>query len=516
MLQLRTYKYNNTYSNQYYYGRTPERLGFGDSGNIRLQNHTYYFRSPSSIIHADLPLHMNRIPFNRYYFCYDEDAEGREQDIIEGIKDGLLNLFNNTTDAECKLVTCYLAGSTLENKDYVYEFIDADLWKEFKGDNIIALFNKCVEQTSLRESERQSRTIKQHIRVFKSKAKHIILMLTDYADIDQESETFLALGLVPVIFENFKSRFTTEEMEYFKCLVNRSQVKRISNVRPTNLFKALEDLEKYHDLEREIRYQTMFTKVAEARVRTVERQSRDLRTQAENALQTYDAALKKLSDYEVLIEKYREGSDEIVSELKDISKMSGVYDLIIDGYNNNILKIVLRVPLDYFDSDEAECAIRNVRDEDVKRFITEVFIEQKFKLIARVDAYYTYSPEANFQDFNQLSEEECRKINALFNPHYQFYHCLGDYKPRLIKAMRNQDLIMFVNIALAAARSINFGDGAVCNRFFEYLSNAFRNDYYGNIKCLEKDGKIYTLYQWLHNEFDTEPEPINVIEAEDL
>ena len=32
----------------------------------------------------------------------------------------------------------------------------------------------------------------------------------------------------------------------------------------------------------------------------------------------------------------------------------------------------------------------------------------------------------------------------------------------------------------------------------------------------EKDGKIYTLYQWLHNEFDTEPEPINVIEAEDL
>ena len=82
--------------------------------------------------------------------------------------------------------------------------------------------------------------------------------------------------------------------------------------------------------------------------------------------------------------------------------------------------------------------------------------------------------------------------------------------------MRDQDLTMFVNIALAAARSINFGDGAVCNRFFEYLSNAFRNDYYGNIKCLEKDGKIYTLYQWLHNEFNTEPEPINVIEAEEL
>ena len=106
--------------------------------------------------------------------------------------------------------------------------------------------------------------------------------------------------------------------------------------------EALEDLEKYHDLEREIRYQTMFTKVAEARVRTVEKQSRDLRTQAENALQTYDAALKKLSDYEVLIEKYREGSDEIVSELKDISKMNGVYEILCNRW---VFVIHLIIPL---------------------------------------------------------------------------------------------------------------------------------------------------------------------------
>jgi len=516
MLQLRTYKYANTYNNQYYYGNTPERLDCGDSGSIRLQNHTYYFRNPTAMIHADLPLHMNHIPFERKYFCYDEDAEGRENEVIEGIKDKLLNVFNETTNAQCLFITCYLAGTTLENKEFEYPFIDTDLWKEYKDDSISSLFNKCVEQTSLRESERQGRAIKQHIRVFKSKVKHIILMLTDYADIDQESETFLALGLVPVFFEDWKEKFTQEEIDYFKCLVNRSQVKRISNVKPMNMFKVIEELEKYKNLEREIRYQTLFQKIAEARVKLVENNVREYRRSAEQALVAYDAALKKITEYDILIEKYKAGESVIVDELNTVTKMKGVYDL--NTYNNNNIKIILRVPLDYFDTDEAECAIRNIGSENVKRFINDIFIEQKFKLYIRTDVYYAYTSEANFQNFGSIYEQDCMDINAMFNPHFQFYQCLGDYKPQLIKAMRDQDLTLFVNIAMAAARSMNFKDGAVCNRWFEWLSQAFDrgNDYYLSMKCLEKDGNLYTLGQWLNGTFDTEPEQVNVIEAEDL
>lgn len=194
--------------------------------------------------------------------------------------------------------------------------------------------------------------------------------------------------------------------------------------------------------------------------------------------------------------------------------MKGVYDL--NKYGNESLKIIFRVPLDYFDTDEAECAVRNIVDEDVKRFITEIFIEQKYKLMVRVDAYYAYTSDANFQSFNGISEPECMEINAMFNPHFQFYSCLGDYKPQLIKAMRAQDLTLFVNIALAAARSMNFKDGAVCNRWFEWLHHAFNNDYYLNMKCLEKDGHLYTLGQWLCNTFDEEPETINVIEPREI
>ena len=516
MLQLQSNKYRNTYSNNYYYANSAEHLDCGDTSGIRLQDHTMYFRGPTPLYHADLPLHMNRIPFSRRYFCFDETAEGHREEIMDGIKDKLLNLFNETSDLQYTIVTGYLAGDTLENEEYDYEFIDKDIWKEFKDDAIKSLFNKCAEQTSLRESERQGRSIHQHIRVFKSKVKHIILMLTDYADIDQESESFLALGLAPVFFEDYKTKLDEVELEYFKTLVNRSQVKRISNVKATNCFNALNSIEKYHDLEREIRYQSLFKKVAEARVRNVESQLSNYRSRADDAMRVYDEALAKIHDFEILINSFKEGTNAIIEELTSISKMKGVYDLHNDGGHG--LNITFRIPLDYFDTDEAECAIRNVGDENVVRFINDVFIEQKFKLMIRVDAFYSYSPNDSFQDFSSISEDRCKDINAMFNPHFQFYHCLGDYKPTLIKAMRDQDLTLFVNVALAAARSMNFKDGAVCNRWFSWLSNAFSgNDYYLSMKCLEKDGKLYTLYQWLNNEFEETEEPeVNVIEPEDI
>ena len=37
-----------------------------------------------------------------------------------------------------------------------------------------------------------------------------------------------------------------------------------------------------------------------------------------------------------------------------------------------------------------------------------------------------------------------------------------------------------------------------------------------DMKCLEKDGHLYTLGQWLNNTFDEEPETINVIEPREI
>ena len=324
MLQLLNNRFSNTYSSSYYYANTAERLDCGDTSGVRLQNHTMYFRGPTPLYHADLPLHMNRIPFVRKYFCFDETAEGQREEVMDGIKNKLLNLFNETSDVQYTIITGYLAGDTLENDEYEYAFIDKDIWKEFKDNAIKSLFNKCAEQTSLRETERQGRSIHQHIRIFKSKVKHLILILTDYADIDQESESFLALGLAPVFFEDYKAKLNELELEYFKTLVNRSQVKRISNVKATNCFNALNSIEKYHNLEREIRYQSLFKKVAEARIKNVESQLTNYRTRADDAMRIYDESLAKIHNYEILINSFKEGTNSIIEELTTIDNIEAI------------------------------------------------------------------------------------------------------------------------------------------------------------------------------------------------
>ena len=213
MLQLHSNKFRSTYNNQSWYANSSDRLDCGHR-EIRLQNGEYYFRSPSPIYHADLPLHMNGFKLHRFYFKYNCNETTNLTEIEDGITSKLSILFNDTEAEDIVFITGYLGDDTLENKDFNYAFIDTDIWKEHKDDAIISLFNKCVEQKSLRESERQGRNIKQHIRVFQSKVKHIILMLTDYADIDQESETFLALGLTPVMFEDIKDSFEETEIDY--------------------------------------------------------------------------------------------------------------------------------------------------------------------------------------------------------------------------------------------------------------------------------------------------------------
>ena len=56
------------------------------------------------------------------------------------------------------------------------------------------------------------------------------------------------------------------------------------------------------------------------------------------------------------------------------------------------------------------------------------------------------------------------------------------------------------------------------SRWSEFWANIFddHNDYYLSFKCLEKDGKLYSLGQWLDNNFEEETEEVNVVEVEDL
>ena len=82
------------------------------------------------------------------------------------------------------------------------------------------IYGKCAEQVSAREGVNGVRYI------IKVKGNHVVIF-SNYEDIAQASDIFLTIGILPVLFPAIKEKFSTEELEYCKELVHRSQLKRI-------------------------------------------------------------------------------------------------------------------------------------------------------------------------------------------------------------------------------------------------------------------------------------------------
>ena len=82
------------------------------------------------------------------------------------------------------------------------------------------VYGKCAEQVSAREGVNGVRYI------IKVKGNHVVVF-SNYEDTAQASDIFLTIGILPVLFPEIKEKFNTEEIEYCKELVHRSQLKRI-------------------------------------------------------------------------------------------------------------------------------------------------------------------------------------------------------------------------------------------------------------------------------------------------
>jgi hypothetical protein len=113
--------------------------------------------------------------------------------------------------------------------------------------------------------------------------------------------------------------------------------------------------------------------------------------------------------------------------------------------------------------------------------------------------YGVRGEDSPFRSPGEVPIEILESYKALYNPHTYFFSCLGDYKPQLINAQAQQDLLMFNNIALASVKSINFRDGAVMNRWCNTLrsyveTSGWMQQKVLNIKCLEdEEGNFHSI-----------------------
>lgn len=363
-------------------------------------------------------------------------------------------------------------------------------------DAIQSLYNKCMTQVQLREG--LTRELHTQVKLFKG--KHMLLLVSDFSDVNQGSDIYLTIGLVPVLFKDWADKFNEEELNYFKELVRRSQVKRISNVKAEAVFLEAVSTKKYQDVFEEVKFKQTIERIVRGRIETARDTVGRAERQAADALQMYEQNRRAYYSASKILDNLEQTREDVTDEIKLALKSEGIVDVNTQGYS--AFTIMMRTPVTFFDVDEVECYLHNIDSTTwLYQFFTDVFIDQKYKLYFVGQYKFDFDEQHSFNPPGAFSTGFMSQYNGLFNPHTWFFQCLGDYKPRLAEAFAKKDLLMYVNIALASSKSVNFKDGAVMNRWKEwllYMANNYRGDWeqgnYADIKCLEDaEGNMFSL-----------------------
>lgn len=462
--------------------------------------------------HALLPYLMNNIEIKQLTYMYDHVYT--DIDYLPAI---VANLKGHAI-ADTTELSILRMFTTLEDMDSISATLDSDVWVEVP-DAIKTLYNTCVKQIELREGYTRSLGI----RVFKSKINHTVLMLMNFDDSSQASEMFLTIGVIPLLFEDYKEKMCTEELEYFSTLVKRSQVKRISNVAATAAFNILTCCKKYIDLLRKETTKYVISNIMRTRIDLCRNIVSQTERDAENYLRNYEDLLAKYYKANKELQELQEGKDAVLDEVKTAISIPAIYKVDMDRQDQFGIEITIITPCSFFELDEVECIMHNINEDTVfYKFINDVFITQKYKLYLGHTFRYNFNPDYRFSANNVLNMDELKEMDCMFNPHLFYFNCFGDYKPKLIQAMQQQDLTMFINWAIASLKSINFKDGAVINRWKQYftdLEEAWESGsgisrLLANSKCLEdENGNRLSLADvYLHAEETEDNEEIDLEE----
>lgn len=472
-----------------------------------------YIRS-KHIGYAMLPIGFNEIGIYQKTYCIaDDDYKAMLSDVLTKDYDKI----GNTQFAIVRIYTTDVMAT--------FNLIPTDLRTEAPT-AIQELYNKCIDQARLREEYPQVCEIK----VAPIRGKHGIYIVTNFDDETQASDMFLTIGLLPVLCKEWKDKFNEVEIEYFKTLVNRSQVKRISNVKAQQMFDEICAHPKYMDMLKTIRLNMTIENMITNKINEAQSRIQSCQRNAEQALRTYTEAQALYYEGLAILDKVENKKEEYVEEYKSALVVEGIEDINFDGYGN--LTLTLRVPISFYNTDEAELYINRMKQDYNNRglsyertiqFFEDVFITQKYKLMVVNNWMFNTNNAKEFRKPGAMDYVRMQNYKGFFNPHIFFYNCLGDYESILRNLHAKQDLLMFVNTALASTKSVNFRDGAVMNRWRDTLAewfNSYDSNYTANqmltIKCLQdEEGNVLSLEEVYIKPRRTEAEPVE-LEVQDL
>lgn len=484
------------------------------SGNVECSSTFRYSNIHSAGIGEVLvPYVFNEIKLSRHSnaICGIGASEERHRSQFNVAVENITNYYDELDEDTIEIYHIYT-----KEIDEILNRIDTDIFKDV-NDEIKALYSKANAQLELRAGlDHTPNTV---LRI--SRTKHMLIFISDYDDYDNKTDSLLTYGLIPRLFKDCADKLEQAELNYLNELVHRSQLKRIVNSDVTNLYNEMIKLDKYNERLKELQFKRTIDRLVSTKVHNMESQKTNAYRMAEDALANYSKHKSDYYEYSRLLENLKQDTDRTKEEFITALTQPFIIDVDINDYSDHI-RIGVKSTLDFYDTDALECILHNIRNEKVKKLMEKVFINGEYKMQVYTEFWFrSDTTRGSFRAPGSVDYARLYDYDCMFNPHLEYFQCLGTYKPQLIDAEAKQDLLAFVNIALASTRSINFMDGAVTNRWFDDLaSNLDYDRTLAHTKCLiDSEGNLHTINDVLYEPIEepTEEEiEVAVEEAIDL
>lgn len=446
---------------------------------------------------AYLPFIFNNIDVaQQTYVLTDDDA-------LDADHEQIINSFEQLNNDTLEFIMVYAQ----DPRGFVTEFLDNEtLSNNFRQLNLEEkeIYTKALAQLKARDGFDEDAW--PYFTALVSTEKHAIVLVTNYYDNNQATEYWLTFGMIPTFFQDFKDRFSVKELRYFDEFVHRSSLKRIVNSDVKRCFDDMLTDNKYTDRLKEIMYEENIKRIVQNRINNAQTEMERARSMSESALRTYRDSQTNYYSASRLLDDLKKNQADAVDEIKTALATEGIVDSTV---TNDSIVLLIKSPVKFYEADESEIIINNIENDFIKYVFTKTFIDNEYKLNMLSRFYFETSLHPNNYNLtSSIDSNEMREHNALYNPHLQYFNCLGDYRPKLLDAIAKNDLLLFTNIAIASSGSLNFRDGAVMGRFIRDLTTLIENpEHIFNgpviycVKCFEDyEGNTYSLED-LYNKY---------------
>ena len=182
-------------------------------------------------------------------------------------------------------------------------------------------------------------------------------------------------------------------------------------------------------------------------------------------------------------------NDENVKELVDyISRNRFV--TVVNSPRKSGLRFEVRCLLDFFDED----VLDKIRKRgDLYRFTGAGPFRDPANVKAIIDAIFSSNPvfkvklhccfeiDSAMKDVNVYNDARfSRDPDRMFNPHYQYFGCLGSNRPNIIQAIGEANYVLAIETCIASARGIDLNEwGQTASKF---INDIIHDN--GKILCL--------------------------------